>query len=807
MKKFYTISISALLLFFLNIDTYGQTPPDFSLAGYATMTTGTTGGAGGRSITVTTGAELQAAINAKKKETEPLTIYVAGKITYANSGVSKIDIKEVQDVSILGVGTSGEFEGIGIKIFRANNIIVRNLKIHHVRIGEKDCISIEGPASHIWIDHCELFNEYQGVSKDYYDGLLDIKADADYITVSWNYMYNSWKSSLSGSSETDTYNRKVTYHHNYFRNLNSRVPLFRGGSGHIFNNYYKDIAETAINSRIEACIKIENNYFLNAKNPWVSAYSTVVGYGDISGNVLINSPFIYSSDTRELGPCTAIIPYDYSHILLPAEQVPSIVEQYAGVGKLNFGDEVPPVGTFALNTQVLGQGSVTPSTGAFAEGTTVTITATPAEGWDFAGWSGDATGTVNPLSVIMNSNKNLTAVFAQKTSENNSIRITAIDLPDQGLCSFNGTIRVTTNGTSVLNLSNSAGMGVNWKVMTPEAGNYQLRWRYAGGGSAALETAKLIINGVLVMDNVSFPKPKDSQTFLITEPMEVTLDKGVNEIRIEVYGTFADIEWIEISGKSPAVANCSNPAGWMPLWYVINPISTPEEGGSVIMDPGLFQFAEGSLVTLTALAEEGFTFAGWGGDASGTDITITITVDADKEVIAHFEPITLVYHQLSISVKGEGSVAPGEGTFEAGGNVSLLATAAQGWIFSGWSGDAEGSENPLQVMMNNDKNIIATFIVDPATAAETTLQKQEWHRVYPNPSGGMTTFEIQLPHAGHLRINLFSSSGVMIETITSGLMEAGITHFNYSNPSLKPGIYFYTIETGGRLNRGKLIIK
>lgn len=734
MKKFYTLGI--LTVFMALTVVHAQTPPDFNLAGYATMTTGTTGGAGGRSITVTTGAELQAALNAKKKEAEPLTIYVAGKINYANSGVSKIDVKELKDVSILGVGTIGELEGIGIKIFRASNIIVRNLKIHHVRIGEKDCISIEGPADHIWIDHCELYNEYQGVSKDYYDGLLDIKADADYITVSWNYMYNSWKSSLSGSSETDTFNRKVTYHNNYFRNLNSRVPLFRGGSGHIFNNYYKDIAETAINSRIEACIKIENNYFLNAKNPWVSAYSSVVGYGDVSGNILINSPFIYSADTKELGPCTATIPYDYSHILLAAEEVPSIVEQYAGVGKLNFGDDVPPVGTFSLNTLVLGQGNVSPSAGAFQEGATVSILATPAEGSEFMGWSGDATGSANPLSVVMNSNKTITAVFTQNNADYNSTRILATHLPEQGLCSYNGSIRVTNNGISVLNLSNSAGNGVNWKMIAPEAGVYQLKWRYAGGGSAALETAKLIINGSLVMDNVSFPKPKDSQTFLTTEPIEVPLDAGVNEIRIEVYGTFADIEWIEISGESPAVANCSNPIGWMPLWYVINAISTPEEGGSIIIDPGLFKFAQGTEVTVTALAEEGFTFTGWSGDASGTNLSITITMDADKEVVAHFEEIT-----------------------------------------------------------------------DPTTLVESALGKQDGYRVYPNPSNGKATFEIQLHQAEPLRIILFSASGVMIETIARGFYEAGTTYFDYSNSSLKPGVYFYTIELGDKLKRGKLIIK
>ena len=81
----------------------------------------------------------------------------------------------------------------------------------------------------------------------------------------------------------------------------------------MFNNYYKDIASTAINSRVNACVKIENNYFDNAKNPYVSAYSTVVGFGDISGNLLTNNTlFQYSSDTFPLGACALPMPYSYA---------------------------------------------------------------------------------------------------------------------------------------------------------------------------------------------------------------------------------------------------------------------------------------------------------------------------------------------------------------------------------------------------------------------------------------------------------------------------------------------------------------
>ena len=309
-------------------------PPPTGILGWATQGGGTTGGKGGATVNVSSGSAL---IQALADASGPTTIMVSGTITPANSGgAEKIDVKDVQDVSIIGAGEGAELNGIGIKIVRASNIVIRNLRIHHVATGDKDAISIEGPADHIWIDHNELYADYQTVDKDFYDGLLDVKSDAEYITYSWNYLHDSWKTSLVGSSEDDTFDRKLTMHHNYFRNCNSRLPLFRGGNGHVFNNYYEDIVDTGINARIGACLRIEANYFQDARNPWVSAYSDELGGGELTCNVLAGtSPFEYADDVHELETCTANVPYDYDAVLNHPDEVPAVVMDNAGVGKLD----------------------------------------------------------------------------------------------------------------------------------------------------------------------------------------------------------------------------------------------------------------------------------------------------------------------------------------------------------------------------------------------------------------------------------------------------------------------------------------
>ncbi|MDA7025245.1 pectate lyase [Bacillus sp. CLL-7-23] len=331
MKKIIGIILITILSFSASltatISSKASALADFRLAGFASLNGGTTGGEGGKTVTVSTGDQLIKALK-NKDSNHPLKIYVDGTITTSNTSDSKINLKDVENVSIVGVGTKGELKGIGIKVWRSNNIIIRNLKIHEVASGDKDAISIEGPAKNIWVDHNELYQSLN-VDKDHYDGLFDVKKNAKNITFSWNYVHDAWKSMLMGSSDRDHQNRTITFHHNYFENLNSRVPAFRFGEGHLYNNYFKNIHSTGINSRMGARLLIENNWFEHANNPIVTWYSKSPGYLNISNNKFVHSTgHIPTSSTTTYQP-----PYKYS--LDNVNHVKSIVVQNAGVGKIN----------------------------------------------------------------------------------------------------------------------------------------------------------------------------------------------------------------------------------------------------------------------------------------------------------------------------------------------------------------------------------------------------------------------------------------------------------------------------------------
>lgn len=93
---------------------------------------------------------------------------------------------------------------------------------------------------------------------------------------------------------------------------------------------------------------------------------------------------------------------------------------------------------YTLTTEVAeGQGSVSPSgMTTYASGVSVEITATPAAGYRFDYWSGDISGSQNPTTITMNSNKTVSAHF--RAIPQGNVVLTMVPLPSEG-----GTILAT----------------------------------------------------------------------------------------------------------------------------------------------------------------------------------------------------------------------------------------------------------------------------------------------------------------------------------------------------------------------------
>ncbi len=331
----------------------GGTPIGFGRA--------TTGGNGGSSVTVHTGAEFNAALCARASVTTPLIIRVDGTINHGNttkaSGscdttATEIQFKGVSNVTLVGVANRGVLDQIGVHVRNSSNIIIQNLHIMNVKKSGSpisnggDAIGMETTVNNIWVDHNTL--EASGGESDGYDSLLDMKAGVTNVTVSYNHYRNSSRAGLIGSSDDDAANTNITFHHNYYENIQQRTPLLRHGLVHTYNNYWFNIANSdmihGINSRMGAKVLVEGNYFKNSNNPliasddspqagcWQTRSNTLdsISYDRSVGNGALVVPVI--SGGQFDSTCSVTVPYTYT--LDASANIPSIVTANAGFGMI-----------------------------------------------------------------------------------------------------------------------------------------------------------------------------------------------------------------------------------------------------------------------------------------------------------------------------------------------------------------------------------------------------------------------------------------------------------------------------------------
>ncbi|GAA1005919.1 pectate lyase [Acrocarpospora pleiomorpha] len=365
-----------------------------SATGYATANGGTTGGAGGQTVRATTGTAIHAALCSRASSSTPITIEVEGTINHGNttkvSGTScntaagLIELKQISNVTIIGVGNGAVFDQLGIHIREARNIIIQNVTIRNVKKSGSptsnggDAIGMESGVRNVWVDHVTL--EASGGESEGFDGLFDMKDDTQYVTLSYSILRNSGRGGLVGSSESDRSNGFITYHHNLYENIDSRTPLLRGGIAHIYNNSYVSLHESGINSRAGARAKVENNYFKDSKDVLGTFYTSEAGYWQVSGNIFDNvtwsSP---GSENNPAGPnpqsnTSVSVPYSYS--LDGASCVPNIVRQTAGANKglqVSNGSCSPQTPSPTPPTSPSPSASPSPSTSPPPSGTNLSI--------------------------------------------------------------------------------------------------------------------------------------------------------------------------------------------------------------------------------------------------------------------------------------------------------------------------------------------------------------------------------------------------------------------------------------------------
>ncbi|MFF4271229.1 pectinesterase family protein [Streptomyces sp. NPDC001536] len=280
---------------------------------------GTYGGRDGQIVTVKTLADLEKYATAA----EPYVIVVAATIKMNPVGK---EIKVQSNKTIVGSGTSGHIVGGGFFLGAGvHNVIIRNLTIRDAYQGiwndkdhDFDAIQMDG-AHHVWIDHNDL--------RHMADGLIDVRKDSTYVTVSWNKL--SQDNKAFGIGWTENVVTDITVHHNWIRETEQRNPSTDNAAhAHLYNNFLEDVAGTDIKSsygnysRGATKMVLENSYFQGVNNPVIKdSTATIVQRGNT---------FVGTSGRNESGG-TAFDPKTYyGYTLDKTADVPALLKSGAG---------------------------------------------------------------------------------------------------------------------------------------------------------------------------------------------------------------------------------------------------------------------------------------------------------------------------------------------------------------------------------------------------------------------------------------------------------------------------------------------
>ena len=216
--------------------------------------------------------------------------------------------------------------------------------------------------------------------------------------------------------------------------------------------------------------------------------------------------------------------------------------------------------------------------------------------------------------------------------------------------------------------------------------------------------------------------------------------------------------------------------------------------GTVEYSPIKDLYPIGESVTFTPIPDDTYKFDGWfaEGGIGGADIPLVIEMNRDIDLTAYFSKLT--YILTTTAENGSIEKSPSKISYDAGTQVELTATADEGYEFTGWSGDATGTNNPLTITMDSAISITADFTFIIGVENNST----RLFRVYPNPSNGRFTVDIS---PDEVTYSVISISGRVVKNgIASGSFVLDMSEFN-------KGVYALSINTQNRVLVKRIIVE
>ena len=350
-------------------------------------------------------------------------------------------------------------------------------------------------------------------------------------------------------------------------------------------------------------------------------------------------------------------------------------------------------------------GGTVSGTGQYTQGASCTLTATANTGYTFTNWTegGNVASTNASYTFNVTGNRSLVANFAL-----NTYSITATANPTAG-----GTVTGagTYNQGASCTLTATANTGYTFSNWTENGSVVSTNADY----TFTVEGARTLVANFTLNSYTIAATANPSAGGTVSGAGEY--DFGASCTLTATANTgYTFTNWTEngnvvstnanytftVSGNRTLVANFTLNT------YTITATCNPAEGGTV---SGAGEYNHGESCTLTATANNGYTFVNWkeNGSVVSTNASYTFTVTSNRNLVANF---TLNTYDISATCDpSEAGTITGEGEYNYGESCTLTAIANEGHTFINWTenGTQVSSQAEYTFTVAGDRVLVAHF--------------------------------------------------------------------------------------------------
>ncbi len=429
----------------------------------------------------------------------------------------------------------------------------------------------------------------------------------------------------------------------------------------------------------------------------------------------------------------------------------------------------PELATYTVSVNATTGGTASGG-GTCRDGDSITITATPSNGYHFVKWTenGSEVSTSASYTFTVNADRNLTAVFEEDEKPTPTYNIN-VSATAGGSVSGSGTYDENTSVTV---------------IATPGTGYEFKEWTESGSQVSTDASYTFAVNANRTLTAIfeqaeTPPQPVTTYSVSVTaSPVEGGTVTGSDTYQAgaSVIVTATAASGYEFKGWTENGSQVSTSASYTftintnriltaifeekeenpptpptPTTYTISVNASPVEGGSV---SGGDSYNEGEPVTITATPNNGYKFVEW--QLNGSQVSInpsyTFTASASQTFTAIFEKVdtptppepTPTTYTISVNASPTvGGTVSGGGSFTKGTSVTVTAAPNAGYEFKGWveNGTQVSTSASYTFIVNTDWALTATFekkIEEPPTPPTPPTPVKYIISVSANPAAGGT---------------------------------------------------------------------